>query len=287
MNRRPYFPLALALIAACGDDHSASQASDGTGSASDGSTGANSASESGPEADSTESGFESSTTADALCAEIYEGTLVLEGQAAVDAMGQLGEVTETLTISGEVTNLSALGCLRTVRGELRVTDTSGLQGLSGLSVLSELGSLRVTDNPDLVSLEGLDALRFVPRIALHGNGLTTLGLSQLQAANNLTIGECSVQAPRGEPLLTDLDGLESLLAIGNVSVYGTPRLTNVSGLRSFAERNGVLPSMLFWFNAALESELVIGLADELGAYSASTCGNLGEDPRRCACPFKG
>jgi hypothetical protein len=223
------------------------------------------------------------------CSEVHPEHLLLQAQADIEALSHLREVRGNLTITGGVTSLQGLGCLETVRGSLLIEQTQGLQDLTGLDRLADIGGqLVVTRNPNLQSLEGLSSLRFVSVIRLVRNGLTTLGLSHLQAAKTIVIGECALEgdprSPAGEPLLEDFDGLESLLALQSVEVYDSPMLASLSGLEAFAERGGSLGSLQLWLNETLDAAAVAAVTDAFDGVHVDVCGNEDENADNCFCP---
>ncbi len=235
---------------------------------------------------------ESSTTqassdtsgASSPCPEVLEGDLILETQEDVEAASLLREVNGNVTITGDITNLESLGCLETIQGYLSIRDTQGLLDLAGLHAVTDIGGqLGVYDNPELETLAGLSTLRYASWIHLSGNGITHLGLDRLQATNVITIGDCLPEST-GEPLLEDFDGLESLLALGAVEIFGSPRLAGFSGLQAFAQRGGSLNRLKLWFNEQLEPETITEVTEAFGEVSVDVCGNGGGSQDECFCP---
>lgn len=219
------------------------------------------------------------------CTESHVGDLVLATQADVEAQGFLREVQGTLTITGAVTSLDPLGCLETIRGHLYVQETHGLQDLIGLGRLAEIGGqLHATQNPGLQSLAGLTSLRFIQVLRLSQNGLTSLELSDLQAAGEIVIGGWCGAGGEGEPLLEDFDSLDSLLAISRVTIYDSPSLTGLSGIEAFAERGGSMSGLELWFNEQLAPGLIAEVANTFAQHVyVDACENGGETDNPCSC----
>ncbi|MGH1345328.1 MAG: hypothetical protein ACRBN8_27445 [Nannocystales bacterium] len=239
-----------------------------------------------PEA-STQGASEETGGESSVCTEVHIGDLVLSTQDDVEASARLREVQGSLTISGNVASLAALGCLETIAGGLTVDETRGLRNLEGLGQLADVGGwLTATSNPDLESLEGLSSLRFVSWIYLGRNGLTHLGLSDLQAAEGIVVGGCSLDGARdsGEPLLVDFDGLDALLALGVVAIYESPMLMRLSGLEAFAQRGGQILSLSLWFNEQFDLGSVTDATDLFEGTHIDACGNEGQSTERCFCP---
>lgn len=103
-----------------------------------------------------------------LSAQVYNGSLTLGSQAAVDAFSYT-EITENLTISGsDITNLNGLSSLAVVGGGLKISGNDLLTNLDGLSGLTLTGTraalipngafLLITDNAALTNLDGLSSL---------------------------------------------------------------------------------------------------------------------------------
>ena len=139
------------------------------------------------------------------------------------------------------------------------------------------------ENAELESLAGLESLRHAAFILVSGNGLTHLGLPALQGSDGITIGDC-FSDDGVDSMLEDFDGLESLLAVGSVSIHHSPQLTSLSGLQDFAQRGGSLPTLRLWFNERLEAETIDALNDAFGGLVLDVCGNEGDSPRECSCP---
>ncbi len=151
----------------------------------------------------------------------------------------------------------------------------------GIDAFASPERARTGTGPSSNSL--MEARRRGTRACRSGNGLTELGLHALQATDGITIGDC-LSTDGVDSMLQDFDGLESLLAIGRVSIHHSPQLTSFSGLHDFAERGGSLVSVRLWFNEQLEPEAIDAVDDAFGGLILDLCGNAGEDPKQCFCP---
>ena len=94
--------------------------------------------------------------------EVRDGDVDLESSAEVRAFcAGFCEValTGNLTVGPSVSSLDKLSCLRSVAGDLRITNNDALESLSGLDALSSIGGdLYLLYDGTLTSLEGLEAL---------------------------------------------------------------------------------------------------------------------------------
>jgi hypothetical protein len=133
----------------------------------------------------------------------HAGSLSLSTQGEEDALPLITDLEGDLTVSGSVSNLRRLGCLRTVDGGVTIKSTTALANLAGLDQLEQVqGSLTLSENDALTSL---DALHDLSRIG-----------------GDLTIAD--------HPLLADIDGIEGLARAGEVYLARNDRLENLEGL---------------------------------------------------------
>jgi len=138
------------------------------------------------------------------------------------------EIAGNVKISGYINNLTGLGGLTSIGGNLKIESTGVLINLSGLTNLKTIGgSLSVTGNSTLTSLSGLNKITSIGRdlwIEANENlnsitmpeGLGTVG-------DNLAIIE--------NDALTSLNGLENVTSLGGcLRIEGNGSITNLSGL---------------------------------------------------------
>lgn len=157
----------------------------------------------------------------------------------LDSLYQITTITHSLEIWGtQLQNFHGLENL-TFAGSLQLQQTTLLTSLEGLSGLTRLAGLNGREgldlerNTGLTSLSGLTSLTSVGGIKIVGNtSLVSVALPPISAVNgNVTIG--------GNPMLTNLDGLETITTInGFLYIYSSLRLANVSGLRALQTVTG-------------------------------------------------
>ena len=234
----------------------------------------------------------SATTGDASpCVDVHDGDLLVDDTTDLATLVTIREVTGSVTISRSelsLVDLSTLGCLERIGGNLIVDETPVLADLTGLGRLSYLGKILIVQrNADLTSLEGLDSLRYVPYIHVNsGPSLERLGLHALQAVDTITIGSCDSDAslPGSVPSLSEIDAMDEMLSLGRLEVFGPNTLTSLDGLRELAERRVHVGSLRFWMNPDLPIAEIDDVAGALGA-SIDACANLGQPVEDCFCPI--
>jgi Receptor L domain len=138
-----------------------------------------------------------------------------------------------LTVSAaDLTDLTALSELRRVTGTLRISESAGLDDLSGLENLGSVGALELHHDTDLDDLTGLEALRKAGRVEVTDNPeLTTLnGLQGLTTTGRLVL--------RNNALFT-ATGLAGLREVGDLVVVNNHQLNSLSGLRALSHARSV------------------------------------------------
>lgn len=138
-----------------------------------------------------------------------------------------------LTVSApDLTDLSALSQLRHVTGTLRISESPGLDDLSGLENLASVGALEIHHDTDLDDLAGLESLHQAGRIEVTDNPqLRTLnGLQGLSATGRLVL--------RNNALFT-ATGLGGLREVGDLVVIGNRQLNSLSSLRSLTRAHSI------------------------------------------------
>jgi hypothetical protein len=153
----------------------------------------------------------------------------------LEALREVHTVTGTLSISGG-TDLSALGCLRRVDGDLVLEGAAQLQSLVGLSALEEVGGeVRIVVCPGLLEVE-LPVLRAIEGgLAIDGNrALTAIsGLSRLERVGGaLRVSD--------SPRLRAIVGLEALETLGGLELLNLPALEEVRDLDRLTRLDGAL-----------------------------------------------
>ena len=107
-----------------------------------------------------------------------------------------------------LTDMTGLGRLKYVGGELLFLGNASLQNFQGLDSLQEIGLwFSVSQNPSLKSFEGLNSLHSVGEIGISGNDSLT-SLNGLEGLENVTFSV----AVKNNPILSSLDGIENIIA---------------------------------------------------------------------------
>jgi len=166
-------------------------------------------------------------------------------------------ISNAFTISDFITDLSGLGAIRAIRGNLEIDDTDFLASLSGLDNLETIeGILLIRGNDDLTSLQGLESLTSVGGVMMiTGNdnlenvnalsGLTSFGNSIYEffspSQSPSETYERGAVIVEGNHNLASLDGLlESVTSVpGRLSVAGGS-FASLAGLESITSIGGGL-----------------------------------------------
>lgn len=182
---------------------------------------------------------------------IFDGDVVLETQAEVDAFGanNYTDITGSLTIDGieEITDLTPLEPLMVVGGILEISsiEVTSLEGLHRLRFIGD--RLRLLGLMDLENLQGLRGLRQIGNsINLSEvNGITNLmGLEQMEFIEEGTIGLF------GNWNLVSTEGLNAPEICNSILINGNPSLTDLSGFSSVRQ---VTNTLQLFINDALVS----------------------------------
>lgn len=152
------------------------------------------------------------------------------------------EIEGDVSISGDgITNLTGLGNLVQINGDLSIYGNDSLINLSGLNGLTIMGGdLTMSINPQLTNLLGLNGLKSIGgSIVLNYTSLIDLsGLASLVYVG----GDIQFTSNWG---LTSLTGLENLSSIGgNLFIHGNSNLQSITGLMSLKSING--PLIIEW-----------------------------------------
>lgn len=164
------------------------------------------------------------------------GDVLLVSQADVMALADCPEVSGTLTITGNVTDLSPLIHLHRVTGTLHIGpddtyDAPPLGSLTGLEGLESVGGLELLGLENLASIEALTGLTGIPG-DMRLYGLPKLGsLAGLENVEEIG-GRCSV----GDCMnVMDLAGLASLRRAGNGFSVSKMQVVDLHGLEALTE----------------------------------------------------
>jgi Receptor L domain len=138
-----------------------------------------------------------------------------------------------LTVSAnDLTDLAPLSQLRHVTGTLRISESSGLDDLSGLENLASVGALEIHHDTDLDDLDGLQGLHEARRVEVTDNPeLRTLnGLQGLSATGRLVLRNNALFAA---------SGLGGLREVGDLVVVNNRQLNSLSGLRALTRARSI------------------------------------------------
>ncbi|MFC1796928.1 hypothetical protein ACFL1V_07510 [Pseudomonadota bacterium] len=226
----------------------------------------------------------------AWAVDCVPASIGLWSQADVDNFqneyGPCDRVLSLFIEGADITNLDGLADLTEVGSSLQVTNNPVLIDIRGLASLAKTGrNLWIDNNDALTNLDGLSALASVGAVLAiiyndqlkNIDGLSSLvstgatlgiwyndrlenvdGLSSLTmvGAEETSLGDQGWLHIRGNPSLTDLDGLSALVSVSNVNLYGgviiddNASLSNVNGL---SHLEGIWGDMIIVENPALIS----------------------------------
>lgn len=167
----------------------------------------------------------------------WEGDFLVETPAHLAELAPYSEIAGNLTITGDVLDVGALGCLERVGGLLYLSQGQ-LETLSGFSRLTEVGSLYVSEMPNLRSFEGLEEIAALGSLTVQLSGVQSfVGLSAVESiAGRVHIYRSS---------MPDFGGLESLVSVGgNFTITGYTDTLTLDGLESLASIGGSLDVQL-------------------------------------------
>lgn len=217
----------------------------------------------------------SESSAPSHCVDVIDGDLEIDDRTQPDALEALRTVrlvTGKLFVNNTqgLQDLSFLECLEEVGSSLVIGANESLETLHGLEQLERAGFIDVSsgpwfliiDNPLLGSLEGLDGLRFVSALSIYDNpSLTALELPSLQGAGTLSIGGCRQDAEdvpaAGEgnnASLVEINGLESLANVNFLTIAGQESLASIAHLQLLAEGGTDFGTVWIQYNPNLPVE---------------------------------
>lgn len=189
------------------------------------------------------------------CYVIHDGSILLDANstpADFAALECVVEVTGDLVIDGiDSTNLHFLESLRRVGQNLRISNNAALSSMIGLDNLTQVGGTLTIVNNALDSLSGLESLTSATRIELlgpAGDYASLHGLDNLSSVSeSLIIGTCACAPDEGDcsedfglERLVSLDGLESLVSVGRLEIWGNRVLADVDALVGLGEAQAVV-----------------------------------------------
>jgi len=173
------------------------------------------------------------------CDKIYNGSITLRTQAAVNAFAAEGycEVTGFLIIgesNSDVTSLAGLNTIIAV-GYLDIINNPNLSSLVGLDNISSTGQLRIFNNPALNALSGLGSMVSIENsLFIKGNA----ALSSLAGLDNITsIGNIFLET---NAALNSLAALGNLTSVASLSIYNNDALSSLFGLHNIISVSNTL-----------------------------------------------
>lgn len=184
----------------------------------------------------------------------FSGDVLARAQADIDALDGVTVIDGDLEVGGEVTDLDALRCLRTIEGDLTIERADALTSFDGLRSLRTIAhSMEVLDNEiadtgcGFVRLEVVGTSSATPAIDFERNpGVTALRLPALTASGHLRIenndGMIVLEGPDqmesvgqfwivGHASLSALEGFTGLTSVGDIRISDNPRLSQCQALR--------------------------------------------------------
>jgi hypothetical protein len=209
------------------------------------------------------------------CVDVIDGDVEIDDRTdpeALEALRTVRLVTGKLFVNNTqgLQDLSFLECLEEVGSSLVIGANESLETLHGLERLERVGFINVSigpwflivDNPVLGSLEGLDGLRFVSALSIYDNpSLTALELPSLQGASVISIGGCRQDAEDvpavGEgnnASLVEINGLESLENVTYLQIGGQENLTSIAHLGALAQAGTNFNDITIQYNPNLPVE---------------------------------
>lgn len=232
------------------------------------------------------------------CYVIHDGSILLDANSTPEDFAALEcvvEITGDLVIDGiDRTDLDFLWALQRVGQNLRISNNAALASVTGLVYLTHVGGTLTIANNALDSLSGLESLTSATRIELlgpAGDYASLHGLDSLTSVSeSLIIGTCACEPDEGDcsgdfglESLISLDGLESLVSVGRLEIWGNRMLADVDALVGLGEAQTVVVAD----NPAVSDEDVLAaLAGVLvsepmqvsgnGSGEAPVCGLMGQ-----------
>ena len=162
-----------------------------------------------------------------VCDNMFEGDITLSTQEEVNAFAANGycgvkgrlfigsrmDMVEgtPVFINSDITNLQGLEGLKIIDKELAIGINPLLTSLNGLNNLEQVSDLIIQYANALVNLQGLNSLAIFT--GTHGNGKGSIDINSNTS-------------------LVNLEGLDSVTLIGNLSIKNNPVLTNLHGLEN-------------------------------------------------------
>ena len=162
-------------------------------------------------------------------------SMTLSSQAEINAWPGCTIVEGDLRIAGnDITDLSPLATLQTVRGLLSIDDNANLSNLNGLENVDSVAALLIAANAQLQSLSALNLNQTeIASIVFYDNN----NLGQIDGLNNFTSTD-NLEILSNDNL-TDITGFNGLTTVdGNLLLEFNSGLTNLDGFSNLTQITG-------------------------------------------------
>ncbi|QAA80786.1 cadherin repeat domain-containing protein [Aequorivita sp. H23M31] len=173
---------------------------------------------------------------------IYNGDVILRTQGEVNSFGsaQYTRITGYLTIGdpadisvSDISDLSPLETLNRIDLDLNIMNNANLVTTTGLEIAVLEGSLLVFNNPELKKLEGFSGLTSLGDLFFSTND----SLDDLSSLSNLSVIESDLIIVTCGAI-TNLDWLNHLTSVANMSIRNCMSLAHIDGLNNLRNLNG-------------------------------------------------
>jgi len=169
-------------------------------------------------------------------AQVYNGDLILNSQAQVDAFNYTSVTGSLRVLSAGITNVNGLSELTTVGSDFYIASTA-VSNVNPLSNLVSVGkSLAITNNNALANVDGLSNLTFIgEHLSFHDDiSLTNVnGLSKLTSiGGGVTLS--------GNRMLTNIDLFSGFTTLDFLIIDHNNALANLNGFSNLTSIAGML-----------------------------------------------
>lgn len=240
---------------------------------------------------------------------ILDGDVDVSSALTLEELRDVTHIRGALAVTGPLSTLEPLGCLRFIDGTLRIQGTSELRTLKGLEGLETTYDITISENLELESTVGFGVREVLDiedpyatsSIRIRQNPkLSEVRFDNLEHLEYLGLGGCFAngEAPDGTPnnellgnsVLSRLDAgvLPELASVEDdfgISITGYSELVSINGL--VASAAGIAGGRYF---LTVEENRRLDIAEVEVQWAAAgqsrglfTCGNLGE-AEQCDCP---
>ncbi len=193
------------------------------------------------------------------CNGIYSGDLTLRSQVEIDAFNYCeitGNLTIKETVARDIIDLSNLGRLEKLAGDLKIQGNEALTIISGFDKLTKIETLDIRENKELIQLNAFAGLQELTSILLiNNNKLVDIGdFSNIKVLRDFKVlnsaisniqGLSSLEAVNGDFYLdntniSNFDVLQNVKNLGNLFLYRNQLLQNINGLSEVSLHGSVV-----------------------------------------------